>query len=140
MAADSAHAVAAESLAGHVVVVAARSGADAVAVALAGTGMTVAVITDDRRAVSNVETAAAGSTSVLAFCADPTEVDVWTRIAAHLEQRLGPVDAVVADSQSRDAAIATMADDLRRRGHGGVVAIDAADVVRAVREAIRRTL
>jgi NAD(P)-dependent dehydrogenase (short-subunit alcohol dehydrogenase family) len=138
MAADSAHDMATE-LTGHVVVVAARAGAEHAAVALAAAGATVAVITDDSHAVHVVEATTAGAVPVLVFRADSTDVTVWTRIAPHLEQRLGPIDAVVTDTDSEGAATATLLDDLRRRGHGGVLSVDDRDVVEAVRSAIRRT-
>src|SRR5207248_10162948 len=55
---------------------------------------------------------------------DPTLRDTWDRIAAHVEQRLGPVDAVVADEHCARLLREVFGADFDRRGHGGVVALD----------------
>ena len=139
MAADSADGAATKPLSGHVVVVAAHTGAARAAVALTEAGAAVAVISDEPDAVRIVEENVAGSNPLLAFRADPTDPEVWARVVPHLEQRLGPIDAVAADRESHDAVPTTLLDDLRRRGHGGVVAIEEVEVVSAVIQAIRRT-
>lgn len=68
--------------------------------------------------------------------ADPSDPDVWDRVGMHVEQHLGPVDAVVADASAADVVRAVFATDLRRRGHGDVVVVqpddDPADVVTTV--------
>ncbi|MDQ1697322.1 MAG: hypothetical protein QOJ03_2675, partial [Frankiaceae bacterium] len=54
--------------------------------------------------------------------------------APHVEQRLGPVDAVIADPACALLLEQVFAPDLRRRGHGGVVTLavgaEPADVLR----------
>lgn len=68
--------------------------------------------------------------------ADPYDDGVWDRVAMHVEQHLGPVDAVVADASAVEPVRRAFAADLRRRGHGGVVVVEAgdeaSDVVRKV--------
>lgn len=57
----------------------------------------------------------------IAYAADPGDPDVWQRVAPHVEQRLGPVDAVVVDADTADLASAVFGPDLARRGHGVVM-------------------
>lgn len=68
------------------------------------------------------------------FRADPTDPDVWSRMVPHVEQRLGPIDAVVTDESAAALAEELVGPDLRRRGHGSVVVAipgtDADDVLR----------
>ena len=61
------------------------------------------------------------------FNADPRDRDAWERIAMHVEQHLGPVDAVYTDDDSRSAVEAVFATDLARRGRESVVVIRRAD-------------
>jgi NAD(P)-dependent dehydrogenase (short-subunit alcohol dehydrogenase family) len=71
-----------------------------------------------------------------AFRADPADPVTWERVAPHVEQRLGPVDAVVADAACRDVVAAVFLPDMRRRGHGGIHVIapgeDVEDVLRSL--------
>jgi hypothetical protein len=55
------------------------------------------------------------------FRADPTDPQVWERVAPHVEQRLGPVDAVVVDGSADAVVRSVFLTDLRRRGHGDVL-------------------
>lgn len=57
------------------------------------------------------------------FRADPTDPGVWDRAVPHVEQRLGPIDAVITDEKARPVADRLVAADLARRGHGAVVTI-----------------
>ena len=129
----------ADSLGGHVVVLAADDDrlADAVA-ALLGAGALVGVVTNNAEAVRRLtdQVADEGLQPPLMFRADPADAESWPRIAPHLEQRLGPVDAVVADAASMPTVADVFGPDLRRRGHGDVLEL-ADDVVSAVGRAIR---
>jgi NAD(P)-dependent dehydrogenase (short-subunit alcohol dehydrogenase family) len=108
--------------------------------ALLGRGALLGVVSTDTAAVADLEAAADQVTQpMLAFRADPTDIRSWQRISAHLEQRLGPIDAVVADAASAAVAGLTFLADLRRRGHGDVIAMESADIVDAVIQAVRRT-
>ena len=68
----------------------------------------------------------------LRFRADPTEPEVWDRVAMHVEQHLGPVDGVVTDAGAAAVVTAVFAPDLRRRGHGQVVVVNDDDVASVV--------
>jgi hypothetical protein len=112
-------------LTGRVVVVAgAEAAVGPVAAALHSAGASVAL-------VALAETARTDVT--VHVRADPADADVWARVAMHVEQHLGPVDAAVADSSAEARVRDAFAADLRRRGHGDVVVVrpgdDIADVV-----------
>jgi NAD(P)-dependent dehydrogenase (short-subunit alcohol dehydrogenase family) len=108
--------------------------------ALLGSGALLGVVSTDAAAIADLEAAAdTAAQPLLAFRAGPTDAATWERISAHLEQRLGPIDAVVADAASVVAARETFLTDLHRRGHGDVIAMETDDVVGAVRRAVRRT-
>ena len=70
------------------------------------------------------------------FRADPADPDVWSRMVPHVEQRLGPIDAVVTDESAAALAEERVGPDLRRRGHGSVVVVppgtDADSVLRTL--------
>jgi hypothetical protein len=100
-----------------VVVVAGRS-LDAAASALAGRGATVAFVADT--AVRNGDVA-------VHFRTDPSDAGAWDRIAMHVEQHLGPIDAVVADAAAAPVVEAGLGADLARRGRSGVVVVNDAD-------------
>ena len=68
------------------------------------------------------------------FRGDPADPGIWGRMVPHVEQRLGPIDAVVTDSQGRVLADQLVAPDLARRGHGAILALDHdADATETVR-------
>ena len=103
-------------LAGRVLIVAGRGETFAgVARLLVAEGALVAIVTTDT-AVPEV---------AAHFRADHADSDVWERVVPHVEQRLGPIDAVVTDNAGRPIAERLVGPDLRRRGHGAVVAVDA---------------
>ncbi|HET7530651.1 MAG TPA: hypothetical protein VFJ98_06790 [Mycobacteriales bacterium] len=100
------------ALLGRVVVVAGEHPAFAELVAaLADAGAFVAF-------VSAEQTVSSASAS---FRADPADPSVWERVAPHVEQRLGPVDVVLADSGCTTTVAPVFLPDLRRRGHGDVL-------------------
>jgi len=115
-------------LTGRVVVVA---GAEAVL------GPAAAALHDAGASVALVALADAARDDVTVHVrADPADADVWDRVAMHVEQHLGPVDAVVTDASAEAVVRAVFAADLRRRGHGDIVVVrtgdDIADVVTRV--------
>jgi len=129
-----------DPLAGHVVVLA---GVDSAAgVALLECGVQVAVVTTDRAAIDDLERAAAErpGAMLLAYQAEPDDTATWARLAAHIEQRVGPVDAVLCAPGAVDATTATFAADMRRRGHGAIIALTPGqDPVAALRTQLTRT-
>ncbi len=117
-----------DELAGRVVVVAGdESVVGPIAAALHATGALVALVARATVARDDV---------TVHLRADPSDDGVWDRVAMHVEQHLGPVDAVVADAAAAEPVRRAFGTDLRRRGHGGVVVVaagdDASDVVRKV--------
>lgn len=98
------------------VVIVAGSGSlfAAVAAGLVAEGAIVALVTTD---TSAPEVAAH-------FRAEPADPDVWGRMVPHVEQRLGPIDAVVTDKSGRALAESLVGPDLQRRGHGSVVVVE----------------
>jgi NAD(P)-dependent dehydrogenase (short-subunit alcohol dehydrogenase family) len=129
-----------DPLAGYVVVLA---GTDAEAGrALLRCGALLAVVSADRTVVAELEeTAATEPTSMLlAFHADPSDVATWERLSAHIEQRVGPVDAVLCTAETAGAVHTTFDDDMRRRGHGAVITLTVGDdPVSLLREQLHRT-
>src|SRR3954468_18433917 len=112
-----------DPLAGHVVVLA---GLDAAAgVALLERGVEGAVATTQRATIDDLERAAAErpGAMLLAYQAEPDDAATWARLAPHIEQRVGPVDAVLCSPSAVDATTATFAADMRRRGHGAIIAL-----------------
>lgn len=74
----------------------------------------------------------------LDFRADPSDFVALQRIAAHVEQRLGPIDAVVCDHAAHPAVLEVFGPDLNRRGHGQVVVVEATDDVAEVLSRLSR--
>jgi len=74
------------------------------------------------------------------FRGDPADPDVWGRMVPHVEQRLGPIDAVVTEAPGRANAEQCVAPDLARRGHGGILTVDADDNADAVLRTLVGTL
>jgi NAD(P)-dependent dehydrogenase (short-subunit alcohol dehydrogenase family) len=70
------------------------------------------------------------------FRADVTDATAWERVLPHVEQRLGPIDAVVTDEAGSPTALRLTEPDFVRRGHGAVVVVnageDADDVLRTL--------
>jgi NAD(P)-dependent dehydrogenase (short-subunit alcohol dehydrogenase family) len=93
---------------------------------LVADGALVAVITTDEE-VPDV---------AARFRADHTDPDVWDRVVPHVEQRLGPIDAVLTDQLGYPTAERLVGPDLLRRGHGAVVVVppeaDADSVLRTL--------
>ena len=105
-------------LTGKAVVVAAGDGwpvADVVA-GLAANGALIAVVSADRTQVDQ---------AVLRLAADPSSRAVWERVAAQVEQRLGPIDVAVAmgDDELRRVVRAALAPDMTARRRGVLIEI-----------------
>jgi hypothetical protein len=140
-----------DPLAGHVVVLAgpgaqAAAGTRALAVstgaALLGCGMLVATVTNDNGVIDELERSAAaqGLEPPVSWRADPGVVSTWDRLYPHIEQRLGPVDAVVTDAAALDLVESVFRPDMRRRGHGAIVALSPAEnPVEQIRRQLHRT-
>jgi hypothetical protein len=129
-----------DPLTGLVVVVAGEVASGAIA--LLTRGALLAVVTTDGAVVDGLERAAVDLPTgrVLAYRADPAATTTWERVAPHIEQRVGPVDAVVCDPSLLAVVTATFASDLRRRGHGAVGAVSRPeDLPAAVDRLLRRT-
>lgn len=68
------------------------------------------------------------------FRVDPADPTVWSRVVPHVEQRLGPIDAAVTTGDLHAPLRQLLEPDMLRRGHGGVLDVDAAaDVDDALR-------
>lgn len=129
-----------DPLSGHVVVLAgSAAGAGA---ALMAVGALLAVVTDDRELVEALELTAAGhpTTVLLSYCTDPTDPAVWQRVAAHIEQRVGPIDAVLCAPETTEVVEATFSADMGRRGHGVILPLTPEeDPVAQLRRHLHRT-
>jgi hypothetical protein len=125
-----------DPLTGYVVVLAAPAGAaDAdvdvrslavpTAVELMRCGVRLAVVSMDGVACHDIDRNAALQSvdPPIAWRADPADPSTWERLAPHIEQRVGPVDAVVVDPAALDAVQAAFAGDMSRRGHGAIVVL-----------------
>jgi hypothetical protein len=139
-----------DPLSGHVVVLAGPGrGADAdtrrLAIA-AGTqllarGALVAAVTTDAGVIDELERIAAahGLDPPVAWRADPGDPTAWERLYPHIEQRLGPVDAVVVDPTALDLVETVFRADMQRRGHGAIVALSpTADPLEAIGRQLHR--
>ncbi|HET6816382.1 MAG TPA: hypothetical protein VFH66_04065 [Mycobacteriales bacterium] len=129
-----------DPLAGHVVVLA---GVDAsTGVALLSRGVLLAVVSSERSVIDTVEQAATQhpTSMLLSYRADPCDPQVWDRVAAHIEQRVGPVDAVLCTKEAYTAVEATFAADLGRRGHGVILPVSPGeDPIAELPRLLRRT-
>jgi len=102
-----------DPLDGHVVVLATESDAANRASRLLRHGVLLAVVTTDGTGLDAVE--------ALVFRADPADPATWDRVAPHIEQRVGPIDAALADPGALDAVRDAFEPDMLRRGHGAIV-------------------
>jgi NAD(P)-dependent dehydrogenase (short-subunit alcohol dehydrogenase family) len=124
------HVIDRQVMAGRVYVVAGDAPViEGVARALLAADASVALVTARR---SPVEAQAA-------FRGDVNDVELWERVAPHVEQRLGPVDGVAVDVTAVSVVRGVFDSDLRRRGHGRVVAVEPDDDVAAVISALAGT-
>ena len=108
--------------------------------ASAANGALIAVVSADRAAVDQaVEAAEYLDATVLGLAADPSSPAVWERVAPQVEQRLGPIDVVVAigAAELRRVVRAALAPDMAARHRGVLVEIgtgvDAPDLAAGLR-------
>jgi NAD(P)-dependent dehydrogenase (short-subunit alcohol dehydrogenase family) len=92
----------------------------------------VTSLVDGGAFVAFVSAAGGGPVAHAGFKADPTDRTVWERVAPHVEQRLGPIDLVVADASTVEVLEHVFRADLVRRGHG--------DIIRTTADATREQL
>ena len=93
-------------------------------------------LTDAGALVAMIATGTGADDIAACFRANPADRLVWDRVVPHTEQRLGPIDGVVADRAAAPIATELVGPDLARRGHGAVVCVDvdasADDVLRTL--------
>ena len=98
----------------------------AVAGALAAHGTALAVVSASMETV-NAAVAAAERHGVAVFgvTTDPADRGTWERVRPHAEQRLGPIDIVVAigADAARQAVVAAMSPDMGARHRGVVIEV-----------------
>jgi hypothetical protein len=94
---------------------------------LAANGTLLAIVVEDRTVVDDaVQVAESLDAVVLGMAADPSNGDVWARLAPHIEQRLAPIDVAVAfgDPALRAAVTAALLPDMAARRRGVLVEVD----------------
>jgi hypothetical protein len=89
-------------------------------------GDDAATVVADRRTVDAAVAVAMGlEAQVFGMAADPASRDAWLRIVPHVEQRLGPIDVVVAigEAANRAALPDAVVGDMAARRRGVVVEV-----------------
>jgi hypothetical protein len=94
----------------------------------------------DSALVAVVSTGDSIPAAAASFRADHEDADVWQRMVPHVEQRLGPIDAVITDDAGREVADRLLGPDFRRRGHGDVVVVGTDSEVANVLRTLADTL
>jgi hypothetical protein len=103
-------------------------------------GVMCALVANDRdvvgRATSHADDRGVAS---LGIVADPGEPDTWKRVAPHIEQRLGPIDIVVAigPPAERLTIASALMPDMAARRRGVIVEAGAKVDVLAVPDGLR---
>jgi hypothetical protein len=95
---------------------------------LAANAALLAIVAADRDIVDEaVQVAESLDAAVVGMTADPASAEVWTRIAPHIEQRLGPIDIVVTIGAAplRHAVETALLADMAARHRGVLVEVDA---------------
>jgi NAD(P)-dependent dehydrogenase (short-subunit alcohol dehydrogenase family) len=108
--------------------------------ALAANGALIALVAADRATVDAAVAVADGlEAQVFAMAADPASEAVWQRLVPHVEQRLGPIDVVVAigDAASRAVLAAAVVGDMAERRRGVVIEVGP-DPSRPATDGVRR--
>jgi hypothetical protein len=93
--------------------------------ALAANGGLVAVVADRAAVDSAVAVAMGLDAQVFGMAADPADESAWARIVPHVEQRLGPIDIVVAigEPDARAVLANAVVGDMAARRRGIVVEV-----------------
>jgi hypothetical protein len=140
-----------DPLAGMVVVLAAPAGGDETAngylavpvgATLLAAGALLAAVTTHTHVIDGLSRNAElhGVDAPVSWRADPLDPATWERLYPHIEQRLGPVDAVLADPSALDIIEAVFRPDMLRRGHGAIVGLSGpTDPVEQLRRQLHRT-
>jgi hypothetical protein len=108
--------------------------------ALANNGVLLAVVAPDRALVeAAVALAEAAEAVVFGITADPSSATIWKRIASHIEQRLGPIDAVVAiaTAPARRVIAHALLPDMAARQRGVLIEAGAKVATRATAPGVR---
>ena len=111
--------------------------------ALMSRGVLLAVVTPEAEVIAELEERATShpASMLLSYRADPSDPSIWQRIAAHIEQRVGPVDAVLCTPETTHVMEAVFAEDMHRRGHGAILPVTPeVDPVEQLRHHLRDTL
>jgi NADP-dependent 3-hydroxy acid dehydrogenase YdfG len=99
-----------------------------------------AVVAADRSIVDDAVAAAeSAGRPILGMTADPSRPETWERIAAHIEQRLGPIDVVVvvASEAATKVVVDALVPDMAARGRGVVVEVGAPAAQRQFPDGVR---
>ncbi|HWA68125.1 MAG TPA: hypothetical protein VG899_17320 [Mycobacteriales bacterium] len=115
----------------------------AVVAALAASGMALAVVGASRATVDDaVASAEANEVAVFGVVADPHAAEVWGRVLPHAEQRLGPIDVLVAigASEDRQAAVRAVTPDMGARRRGVVVEVGDHHALLSLPDAVRHRI
>jgi NAD(P)-dependent dehydrogenase (short-subunit alcohol dehydrogenase family) len=111
-----------------------------VTVMLVANGAMPAVVAPDRSIVDEATSVAdASGRAVLGMTVDPSQPATWDRIAAHIEQRLGPIDVVVVigPEPTRRVVVDALLPDMAARGRGVIVEAGAAVAQRSLPDGVR---
>jgi NADP-dependent 3-hydroxy acid dehydrogenase YdfG len=94
---------------------------------LAANGAPVGVVAADRARV-DAALAATDGQPAMGVVSDPADPGTWERVIPHAEQRLGPIDVVVAmgSDDDRRAVLAAVLPDMTARGRGVIVEVSEA--------------
>jgi hypothetical protein len=93
--------------------------------ALAANGALLAVVAERATVDAAVAVATGLDAEVFGMAADPGSQAAWARIVPHVEQRLGPIDVVVAigDPSAREALAEAVVADMAVRRRGVVIEV-----------------
>jgi hypothetical protein len=102
--------------------------------------VTTALVVEDRALVSAAtDYADELDLASLGIVADPSQRETWTRIAPHIEQRLGPIDiaVVIAPEATRMLVTTVLMPDMAARRHGVIVEAGAKVAARDMPDGLR---
>lgn len=94
--------------------------------ALAANDVPMCVVASERNVVDAALAAAESSTgAVMGITAPPADADTWQRVLPHAEQRLGPIDILVAagSAPARVCVIGAALPDMAARRRGVIVEV-----------------
>jgi NADP-dependent 3-hydroxy acid dehydrogenase YdfG len=97
-----------------------------IAEVLAANAVPICVVNDDREVVDAALAASEASASgAMGVAASAVDAATWRRVLPHAEQRLGPIDILVAagSGPAREAVIAAALPDMTARRRGVIVEV-----------------